>query len=110
MMGTERVYSNGSHYWIGNAGGVGYIAPLYEPSATPRTPEPGSSNHQGSTPSSVPKFGASQQNSGTSGNNETASPGRGTTSTGSPGTFGTPGTYGGTPQTETGSPSAGSQG
>eukprot|EP00971_Amphidinium_carterae_P010074 198407-Amphidinium_carterae.1 len=107
MMGTERVYSNGSHFWIGNAGGVDYIAPLYEPSAATRTPEPGSPNHQGRTPSSVPKFGASQQNSSTSGNNGTASPGRDTTSTANPGTFRTPDTHGGTPQTETGSPFAG---
>eukprot|EP00971_Amphidinium_carterae_P271662 5390474-Amphidinium_carterae.1 len=110
MMGTERVYSNGTHFWIGNAGGLDYIAPLYGPSEAPRTPESGSSPHQGSTSPTVPKFGASQQNSGTSGTNETPSPGRGTASTGSPGAFGTPGTQGGTPQTEARSSSAGRQG
>eukprot|EP00971_Amphidinium_carterae_P159773 3167826-Amphidinium_carterae.1 len=71
-----RDSSNGTHLWIGNAGGVDYIAPLYGPSAAPRTPEPGSPNQQGGTPPTVPKFGASQQNSGTSGNTETPSPGR----------------------------------
>eukprot|EP00971_Amphidinium_carterae_P160214 3176007-Amphidinium_carterae.1 len=109
MMGTERVYSNGTHYWIGNAGGLEYVAPLYESSEVPRTPETGSSPQQGSTSPTVPKFGASQQDSGASGNAETPSPGRGTPSTGSPGTFGTPGTQGGTPQTEPRSSSAGRQ-
>eukprot|EP00971_Amphidinium_carterae_P080249 1587895-Amphidinium_carterae.1 len=110
MMGTERVYSNGTHFWIGNAGGLDYIAPLYGPSETPMTPESGSSQQQESTSPTVPKFGASQQDSGTSGNNGTPSPGRGTTSTGSPGAFGTPTTQGRTPQTEARSASAGRQG
>eukprot|EP00971_Amphidinium_carterae_P307297 6106772-Amphidinium_carterae.2 len=103
LMGTERVYSNGTHFWIGNAGGVDYIAPLYGPSEAPRTPEAGSSNHQGSTPPNVPKFGASQQSSGTSGNNETPSPSVQVR-------LGLQAHMVGTPQTETGSPSAGSQG
>eukprot|EP00971_Amphidinium_carterae_P240192 4768825-Amphidinium_carterae.1 len=112
-MGTERVYSNGTHFWIGNAGGVDYIAPLYGPSEAPRTPEPASPNQNGGTSSSVPKFGASPQGSGAGGNAETsspgrgtpttASPGRGTPTTASPGTFGTPEPYGSTPQTESGS-------
>eukprot|EP00971_Amphidinium_carterae_P348950 6490759-Amphidinium_carterae.2 len=97
MMGTERVYSNGSHFWIGNAGGVDYVAPLYEPSAAPRTPEAGHSHNQGNIPSSVPKFGASPQDSGTPGGTpqtETGSP-----SAGSQGAFGTPGLRAGGPQT-----------
>eukprot|EP00971_Amphidinium_carterae_P061380 1215440-Amphidinium_carterae.1 len=106
LMGTERVYSNGTHFWIGNAGGVDYIAPLYGPSVAPRTPEHASTNQQGGTPPQVPKFGASQQDSGAGVNPETPSPGRGTTSTASPGTFGTPEAQGSTPQTGSGSPGA----
>eukprot|EP00971_Amphidinium_carterae_P061378 1215439-Amphidinium_carterae.1 len=106
LMGTERVYSNGTHFWIGNAGGVDYIAPLYGPSATPRTPEHASTNQPGGTPPQVPKFGTSQHDSGTGGHPETPSPGRGTPSTASPGTFGTPEAHGSTPQTESGSPGA----
>eukprot|EP00971_Amphidinium_carterae_P129331 2561584-Amphidinium_carterae.1 len=64
MMGSERVYSNGTHLWIGTAGGIDYIAPLYESSATLRTPEAATPAPQGGTPLPVPKFGASQQDSG----------------------------------------------
>eukprot|EP00971_Amphidinium_carterae_P150119 2975757-Amphidinium_carterae.1 len=110
MMGTERVYSNGTHYWIGNAGGLDYIAPLYGPSEVSRTPESGSSPLQESTSPTVPKFGATPPNSGTSGNNETPSPGRGATSTGIPGGSAIPATHGGTPQTEARPASAGRQG
>eukprot|EP00971_Amphidinium_carterae_P029939 589016-Amphidinium_carterae.1 len=103
MMGSERVYSNGTHFWIGTAGGVDYIAPLYESSPMPRTPEAATPAHHGGTPLPVPKFGASQQEPGVDGNTGTPSPGRGTPSTASPGTFGTPETFQGTPQTDPGS-------
>eukprot|EP00971_Amphidinium_carterae_P206214 4092241-Amphidinium_carterae.2 len=85
MMGTERVYTNGTHSWIGNAGGMDYIAPLYGAEQAPRTPEQSPQNQDEGTPPRVPKFGASQQDSGGDRNTETKTPGPGVASTANPG-------------------------
>eukprot|EP00971_Amphidinium_carterae_P265052 5257831-Amphidinium_carterae.1 len=110
LMGTEQVYSNGSHFWVANAGGIDFVATLYEPSVSPRTPESGRHGETTQTPSTtVPMFGASSQESSGTGSNETPPGNRGNRDGGNLGAFGTPGSRAGEPQTQNSSPPTGSQ-